>query len=232
VLDFLRTGPARHLRRINLYFSHSFDPAFCFNFGERPRFSVDPVMVTLAETAVGIEHLKLTIWPERSYTVRGLRGMLEFGPTIRIREYSWMDPPIGIRPTPNESENEDFQKSLTGEFTDLVTSKLMVSEDGLKDRAIIGMLLSRDNAGNAEQIHYLSGVWRRLWIIEDHKVFFGREMPKALGRLQTHRLKSISLEGAVDRMWIAAVAGLTGVPVRAKSWGAGWIAVEPNGSAV
>ena len=186
-------------------------------------------MTTLAETAVGIEHLKLTIWPERSYAVRGVRSLSEFGPTLKIREYSWMDPPIGIPPAPNESEHEDFENYLTGEFTDFLVSKVMVSEEGDEGRTAIEGLLSGDNTSNFEQINYLSGVWRRLWIIEDHKVFFGREMLEALGRLQTHQtLKSISLEGAVDRMWMSAVAGLTGVPVRAKSWGTGWAVVEPS----
>jgi len=135
---------------------------------------------------------------------------------MQVPEYSWADPPIEMPDTLYTLVNSEPRSpfwlggdiALLEEFVAFVRNTLMVNEPGDSNQREIEQILDdlthRDIVTNDRQ-QYLSRVWTRLMMMEDERLFF-REMVGVLGTFSP-TLKTVEVDGVVDRKWMAAVAG-------------------------
>ena len=132
---------------------------------------------------------------------------------IKIKGYSWVDPPLSI-PYVNSGTTEGAGGGslLLYPITDDQIGVMLEFLRGL----MVGPEVYMVEYHMRTSEDYKRGVWKKLVCFEDHKRFFGREVVEVLRGFKGKGLRSVDMCGTVDRKWMKAVADVTGVTVRAR----------------
>jgi hypothetical protein len=222
-------GPARHLRHVRIELS-TFRGWRRYPDAEDYK-PVESVLRDLAQNAVHLERLDINV-----HDLHILDSLMEnsfsedIGELLGLRlaapEYSWADPD----PTAQLPAFQSGDGQVTEEQLSSMAKFLAPASDALQLR-ILGMMeesYARNGPYDTRSLFWL--VVQRLQEAEAHKLFWRETMMDILKAFSPSP-RVVGLVGRIDRKWMAAVANLVDVTVRAKTSddGTDWIAVEPVG---
>lgn len=227
-------GPAQHLRHVRIEFNRlryrirhqggKFDPAPTMAADDMlsdpyAKPYTETVLRALAQSATQLETLEFTMKQRDPF-----RRLVDlFGWPPQPHYYSWMDPPTAL-PPPLEGRIEPpyASEDVMNGILDFLAPNDEAMHSGIRN-------MIETEAQYMTPGSIWESTWVRIWMINGQKLFWGGVMMDVF-KAFSPTLRTVSIVGGLDMKWMAAVANLINVTVRAKDeWAdAEWLTVQPG----